>query len=280
MIYQRPSSERTLRYYYSPIELISGTLSYQTNRKRERDSPHFPRSYDVRTERNTTTTTTTQVSPMVESSDQHQQQQQCPTATTTIDENHGDHTVTATVLPVVVATRKMTSDTVIGSCMGGDPSILGDSSSDHHPPRRHSSTIPTAAAAYDGGSLSTHDEETNHHNDNTAHKHRNNNQEHRFTTTLCHYLGRCWRQPFSGHRRGPTPAPHGTTTTDPKESHHLEERRWSLLSTAFRALLVRNMLYRRRNWISTVRAHMCVIVSGKGYRDGSVLHLAFFSLTH
>jgi hypothetical protein len=193
---------------------------------------------------------------MVESSNQHQQQQQCPT-TTTIDENLGDHTVTATVLPVVMATRKMTSDTVIGSCMGGD------SSSDHHPPpRRHSSTIPTAAAAYDGGSLSTHDEETNHHhhlNDNTAHKHRNNNKEHRFTTQ---YLRRCWRQPFSGHRHGPPPAPHGTTTTDPKESHHLEEeRQWSLPSTAFRALLVRNMLYRRRNWISTVRAHICVCVS-------------------
>lgn len=173
-------------------------------------------------------------------------------------ENDDTNHPTETLPGLVVGTRKMTSETVIGS-MGGD--LMGDSSENNHHPRNHNHH------PYDGGSLSTHDE-----NDDDV----NRSAARRRITAVSSSAQRCFgkltrsltqRLPYRSHIDTTDATTHNNlhglmneVSTNPNSNHpKLTSNSLRFLlhncvpSTAFRALMRRNMLYRKRNWISTVR---------------------------
>jgi hypothetical protein len=172
-----------------------------------------------------------------------------------VDEEIGNDDKTE--LDNVVGARKMTCDTVIGSCMGG----AGDVSSDAVSENNNSSSNTNMnrqqqqqhQRQYDGGSLSTVDDQepTSTYSATTAwvQQHRR-----RMTTMISSYCYRsssacCYVRRNNSNRtsrgNGTDPSLLKTTTCF---LHKIIPT-----TTAFRALMKRNIIYRKRNWLSGVR---------------------------
>lgn len=170
----------------------------------------------------------------------------------TVEKDDDNIHPTTTTLPGV-GTRKMTSDTVIGS-MGGD---MGDSS-DNNPNSRNQQQ------PYDGGSLSTHDE-NDHMNGSSTTNHRGKRRMTAITSLTQRCYGNmsrslsqrlpCWNHTdTTATNRHPDDLMNEVATgTTHRKSLGKQLVHTFIPSTAFRALMIRNMLYRKRNWISTVR---------------------------
>jgi hypothetical protein len=188
------------------------------------------------------------------------------------DNNDNCHPTETLPGTVVIGTRKMTSETVIGS-MGGD--AMSDPSENHlrHHGNHHS-------PPYDGGSLSTHDENDDNHGSSAR---AGTSRFRRRMTAISSSAYTCFgnvRRSVTQRRQSPI-----DRATDDNHPHDLEINhnkssdpmmittklhRWMqtfVPSTAFRALIRRNMLYRKRNWISTVRVS-CWFMIVNGVRSG------------
>lgn len=142
-----------------------------------------------------------------------------------------------------IANRKMTCDTVLGSMGGNDASSNGQQSQQH---------------AYDGGSLSTIEDDSP--------------PSHRYKRKVAMMPGFCYSY-FGKIAKSCTKLlpVHCSNTEQSTSSTARSVYNLIPTTTAFRALMRRNMIYRKRNWLSGVSLN----TNNSAYRD----FLFFLTLT-